>query len=193
MYSTLYNLRQQAPRYTARQWYLDDAKSLPWVRDITIKRTPALNRQNVRGLIFAHDRQSHGGLDNFDYTIVLAEGMEIEYERFVTIKELMHCYFQPIDKHVRYMTGSALALEAHMNAFFGNATNNPAQEQAEKMGLWMALGVICTEHDRQELLQKFADKTITAADIGAEMRIPTRQAKSLLSSHYNAEIQKLIG
>lgn len=192
LYSGLYNARQYAPQYVDRQWYLDDAKSLPWVRDIAIKRTAALSRQNVRGLIYSHEKQSHGGMETFNYTVVLAEGLAIDYERFVTIKELMHCYFPPIDGYVRYMTGSALALESHMNAFFGNATNNPAQEQAEKMGLWMALGVICTEDDRQHKLQQFADKTITAEQIGTEMRIPPKHAKALLSQPYTAEIQKLI-
>ena len=130
-------------------------------------------------------------METFNYTVVLAAGMDINYERFVTIKELMHCYFPPFDKHVRYMTGSALALEAHMNAFFGSATNNPAQEQAEKMGLWMALGVICTEEARQQKLQRFG-KELSADEIGAEMRIPPKQAKNLMSQHYTTEIQKLI-
>lgn len=192
MYSTLYNLRQKAGKYVSRQWFLDDAKSLPWVRDIEIKRTDKLNLEQVRGLIFSHNRQTHGGMENFDYTIILAAGMETEYERFVTIKELMHCYFPPVDKHVRYMTGSALALEAHMNAFFGNATNNPAQDQAEKMGLWMALGVICTEGYRQHMMQKYGKKSQAVADVSKEMRIPAKQAKSLISNLYDAEIQKLI-
>lgn len=118
--------------------------------------------------------------------------MDIPYERFVTIKELMHCYFPPFEKHVRYMTGSALALESHMNAFFGSATNNPPQESAEKMALWMALGVICSEDTRQQFIQKVDGKAVDAQQIAEEMVIPVRQAKSLLSQHYTNEIQKLI-
>lgn len=131
-------------------------------------------------------------MESFDYVIVLAGGLTINYERFVTIKELMHCYFPPADGHVKYMTGSAQALEAHMNAFFGNATTNPPQHQAEKMAHWMALGVICTEQDRQDKLQKIAAKTLTPQQIADQMRVPLSQAKNLLLSNYDREIQKLI-
>jgi len=151
-----------------------------------------LSRQSVRGLIFSHNCESHGGLETFDYTIALAGGLSIEYERFVAIKELMHCYFPPADSHIKYMTGSAQALEAHMNAFFGNATTNPAQQQAEKIALWMALGVICTDQDRQAKLQEVIAKNLTSQQIANEMRIPLKQAKNLLSSNYDREIQKLI-
>jgi hypothetical protein len=192
LYSHLYNLRQNAPTYVNRQWYLDDALSLPWVRDIKIKRTDHLNRQSVRGLIYSHNRQSHGGMESFDYVIVLAGGLSTDYERFVTIKELMHCYFPPADGHVKYMTGSAQALEAHMNAFFANATTNSWQHQAEKIALWMALGVVCTEHDRQEKIQEIAANQLTPQQIADEMVIPLKQAKNLLSKNYDSEIQKLI-
>jgi hypothetical protein len=192
LYSHLYNSRQAAPAYVSRQWYLDDALALPWVREIKIKRTDALNVQSVRGLIYSDNRQSHGGMESFDYTIVLANGMSVEYERFVTIKELMHCYFPPVDGHVKYMTSSAQALDSHMNAFFGSATNNPFQNQAERIALWMALGVVCTEQDRQSKLRQIAANTLTPQQIGQSMVIPLSRSKNLLSSNYDREIQKLI-
>ena len=146
----------------------------------------------MRGLIYASNRQTHAGLESFDYTIILAAGLSIEYERFVTIKELMHCYFAPCEQNVKYLTGTEIALETHMNAFFGNATTPSAPSRAETMALWMALGVICTEHDRKNMASQVRANTLTAQQISADMRIPVRQAKSLCSNVYETEIARLL-
>ena len=192
MYPTLYLARQKQGEYLPRQWYYDDALALPWVRTITIKRTPALNRQAARGLIYSSNCQTHGGLESFDYTVILADGMPIESERFVTIKELMHCYFAPIETNIKYLTGTEIALETHMNVFFGSSTAQSAPSRAEKMALWMAVGVICTEHDRKTILAAIRAKTLTPQEIAQKMQIPVKQAKNLLSTVYESEIARLI-
>lgn len=115
----------------------------------------------------------------------------MEWERFVTIKELMHCYFAPIESNVKYLTGNELALERHINVFFGGATTKSAPSAAEKMALWMAVGVLSTERDRQDMLVKLGDKSLVPQQIADEMRIPLKQAKNLVSSVYSSEIASL--
>ena len=187
LYRTLYTARQQQGAYLPRQWYYDDALALPWVRSIDIKISTALNKQSARGLVYSSNRQTHGGMESFDYTIIIADGLTTESERFVTIKELMHCYFAPVEKNVKYLTGSQVALESHMNAFFGNSTEDNSASRAETMALWMALGVICTEHDRKAMVG-----TMSPQAIGQKAVIPLKQAKNLVSNVYLREIAKLV-
>lgn len=187
MYPTLYNARQSAASYLPRQWYYDDALALPWVRSITIKVTDQINKQHLRGLIFASNKQTHGGMTSFDYTIVIAEGLPIEYERFVTIKELMHCYFAPSEENVRYLTSTELALDNHMSVLFGGSTAKSAQSRADKMAVWMAVGVICTEHDRKVKIQANDPGRIVA-----DMNVPLKQAKNMISRLYVPEIQRVM-
>lgn len=147
----------------------------------------------MRGLIYASNKETHGGLESLDYTIIIADGMTPEYERFVTIKELMHCYFAPNnEKNVRYLTGTQIALENHMNAFFGGATSKPPQDEAEKMALWMAIGVLTPEHDRTALIARIKAKTTSVEQEGVTLKVPAKQVKAMISNFYQAEISKLI-
>ena len=77
------------------------------------------------------------------YTIVLAEGLDPFTERFVTIKELMHCYFEAGDGTA---TDSEIILDAHLRQFFGqSATSQSKHVIAEYTALWMAMGVLCID------------------------------------------------
>jgi len=192
VYSTLYKSRQSEAKYLPRAWYYNDALSLPWVRKIQIKRSKNLDPDRVRGLIYASNLETHGGLESLDYNIIIADGMSPAEERFVTIKELMHCYFAPVSKNVKYLTGTEIALENHMSVFFENATAESAQNQAEKMALWMAIGVLCPERDRQTIMTGLKDdKTTIEAECGI-LKVPTTQVKALISKVYDVEIAKLI-
>lgn len=193
MYSNFYKARQhENSKCLPREWYLDAARSLPWVRQITIKKSTVLDRARVRGLIFASDRHTTGGIDSLNYTILIADGMAPDYERFVTIKELMHCYFSPAEGNVRYLTDTQFLLENHMNAFFGNATTPSPQNEAEKMALWMAIGVLCTEHDRQTIISGIKAQTTNIQTESAALQVPETQVKALVSKVFDEEIKKLI-
>ena len=162
------------------------------MRSISIKTSEALDRQAARGLIYSSKREIHGGFETLEYNIILAHGLSTQFERFVTIKELMHCYFEPNDGNVKYLTATEIALEKHMQVFFGNSTAESAPSRAETMALWMAVGVLCTEHDRKAMVADVKEQKLTADGIASQMCIPLKQAKNLISEVYDREIAKLI-
>ena len=151
-----------------------------------IRRSHKLDKQRLRGLIFSSDRQSHGGIDTLNYTIIVAADLPVDYERFVVIKELMHCYFPPTDDHVRHFVGSAIALEAHLDALFRSSTKQTMSTQNDRVALWMALGALCTEKERVSYIEQ------DRSEVAGSLRVPLKQVNNLLSSNYLTEIKKLI-
>jgi hypothetical protein len=194
LYSTLYTARQHHPDYLPRAWYVDDASRLPWVRSIKIRVSDKLIKDRSRGLVIATNEETHGGLRSFDYIIIIAENLPRPYERIVTIKELMHCYFAPLPEKAKYVTGTQIALDNHFRALFGGSAvmMKSPQMAAEKMAIWMAIGVICPEHRRMELVANERAGKITPEQIADEFKIPLVTAKALIDPQFEDEVASLI-
>lgn len=188
LYKPAYLARQKQKTHLSRQWYLDDASRVQWVRNITIQAEPNLDKSVLAGFIYRSARIDHGGLSTYDYTIILAGNLSEQAERFVSIKELMHCYFDP-DK-VEYATDSAVALENHMRQMFdeSGSVKRSLHVQADGMALWMALGVICPAHIRDA----FLSNATAAQAVAAELNIPIKQAQNLLSDRFDIEIGQIL-
>lgn len=159
---------------------------------IHLKRSHVLPKSHVRGLVIAHQAGFIPHSLAANYTIIIAAGLEPEMERMVVIKELMHCYFGP-DFGGAYATSSQIALDNHMKAFFGRsfATHSHAEE-AEAKALWMALGVICPEHRRQQFKEQLAAGDCTIAQVAAGLRIPNHHAAALLNHQFETEIAEIL-
>ncbi|VXD07550.1 conserved hypothetical protein [Sphingomonas sp. T1] len=190
-YQKLYHKRQGEGDYLPRQWYLDDALELSWVKKVIIKASNKLPKDRARGFVISHGPNFMHDM-NANYTIIVAEGMSREMERFVVIKELMHMYFGPDGGHAA--TGSAVALDNHFRKFFGNSATITASAhvQAEHEALWMALAVICPEHRRLELKEAVTNRDKGFEDVAALLHIPLHTAKALLSKQFESEISHII-
>ncbi len=190
-FQTLYHRRQSLPTPLPLQCYVDDAKELSWVADIQIKRSTALDKSHLRGLILKHNPGMMPHAMTCNHTIILANGMTREEERFVAIKELMHCYFGPDGGGV-FATNTEINFENHMNEFFGDsAAIESHQVKAEKEALWMAMSVLAPEQLRREYRQQVLDgKPI--AEVATDLRIPIRTAAAFLSPQYEREISSIL-
>lgn len=190
-YKTLYKRRQGEPEFLARKWYIDDAQELSWVSGLTIKASDRLDPERVRGLIVSHGPNFIHGLEA-NYTIIVAEGIAPEMERFIVLKEIMHCYFGPNGGH--WATDTSMSLDNHMRKFFGNsATVISAADEAEKKALWMAIGVLCPEHVRLDYQRAVLhDKTMKFEDVAKKLVIPVHTAKALLSKQFEDEITHIL-
>lgn len=193
-YKSLYSRRQSEPNYLPRSWYINDAERLQWVRNIRIKVDEALNKAAVRGYIYRRNVEVIGGIPRFDYTIIIAENLTPEMERFVVIKELMHCYFGPTPDNFQYVTNSGVVLETHARLIFGDSamSSDSPHVRAEKLALWMAVGVLCPEHMQQKYVGDLAAKTVTLAEIANELRIPRKQAYNLTSAQFYDELANIL-
>ena len=188
-YKTLYNARQKEPPKVSRGWYVDEATSaLPWVKSIRIEIEDSLKKSLLSGFVCRSGMIAHGGLEYYDYKVILASDLTEAQERFVAIKELMHCYFDPND--VSYATDSAVALENHIRQMFDEYGSRTRSQhvQADGMALWMALGVICPAHIREGYLGTKA----APEEVMSELNIPLKQAQNLLSDRFDVEISQIL-
>ena len=189
-YQSLYRRRQEANGdFRIRQWYVDAALELPWVREIDIYASDELPVSDLRGFIVRHGLEAQNCIDH-RYTIVLAEGMDPFMERFVTIKELMHCYFEAGDGTATY---NEIVLDAHLRQFFGqSASSQSAHVQAEYTAFWMAMGVLCPERQRADYRRKCEADELTIAEVSQMLQAPDHIIRRFLSDQYEDEIRDII-
>lgn len=189
-YRKLYHKRQlQADNALPRQWYVDDALELNWVESITLRATDAMPVESIRGFIVRRPHVPNNGLTS-DFFVVLADGQDPYYERFVTIKELMHCYFEADGGAA---TDSAIILDTHMRQFFGaSATTQSLHVQAEYTALWMAMGMLCREPQRVEFRRAFEEGEITLDAIVEELKAPRHVVRRLLTDQFEDEIRAIL-
>ena len=147
-----------------------------------------------QGFIVRKNAESHGGITRYDYFIRVASDLAPEAERFVVIKELMHCHFGPSPDNLKYATGNAITFNTHFRQMFGDsaiATDSP-HVQAELMALWMACGVLVPEHIRVEYVTRVRAGDDCREQISEKLQIPLKQAYNLTSSQYEDEIAAIL-
>lgn len=193
-YNSLYTRRQSEDNYLPRSWYINDAKSLQWVADIKIKIDDNLRQEAVRGLIYKRRVEMTGAIPRFEYTIIVPDGLEEAAERFIVIKELMHCYFGPTPENEKYETNNSIVFGTHVQKIFGDSAldRDSPHVRAESMAVWMAVGVICTEQQRLVYQTDILSKAKSLDDVAAELKIPRKQAYNLTSSQYESEISAIL-
>ena len=189
-YRKLYHKRQLLSADSLpRSWYVHDALELQWVESITAKATAALPINGLRGFIVRRPSSSNQGLTS-DFTIILADGQDEFYERFVAIKETMHCYFESDGGS---MTDSQIVLDTHMRQFFGaSATTQSLHVKAEYTALWMAMGVLCSEHRRLEFREKLESNEMSLDEIVSLVRAPPHIVRRLLTDQFEDELRVIL-
>lgn len=189
-YRKLYHERQLvAADSLPRQWYVDDALSLTWVESITAVATAAMPIDGLRGFIVRRPCPANHGITS-NFTIVLADGQDEHYERFVTIKELMHCYFVADGGT---MTDSEIVLDTHMRQFFGaSATSQSLHVKAEYTALWMAMGVLCPERRRVEFRDRYCANEMSLEEITDLVKAPPHVVKRLLTDQFEDELRDIL-
>lgn len=192
-FKTLYNRRQDEATWLPLSWYVNDALELQWVdQDLQIKRTSALPKTHLRGMIVQHKPNFMPHMMTCKYTICIAEGLSPEMERLVAIKELMHLYFGP-DGGKSYATDNAIVLENHIEEMFVTSADiTSPQVEAEKLALWMAISVLTTATARNDFRARALAQDITPEEIAGELHAPLHTTKALLSRQYDQEVSNLM-
>lgn len=173
-------------------WYLTDAEELSWVTRIYVKRSKALAKTHLRGLVILHKPGFLPHELTANYTIITADGLAPEEERFVVIKELMHIYFGPEGGGV-YATSSEIELENLINELFVGSLTKSRQTAAETKALWMAISVLVREKDRRETRKQFEADPTKLPEIAHHWRLTERRASLLFSDRYSREVESLLG
>ena len=190
-YRKLYTKRQDANgAYQPRSWYVDDAKNLSWVSGIEIDATDAMPIEGLSGFIVRY-KPENAGLRH-RYQVIVAEGLDATpfMERFVVIKEIMHCYFACDDGSA---TDSQIVLDTHMRQFFGkSATTQSLHVQAEYRAFWMAMGVMCPERLRVEARARTQSGEWSITQVSEMIRTPEHIVSQMLSDQFEDELRDIL-
>lgn len=191
-FKTLYKRRQAEAAWLPLAWYVTDAKELSWVDDkIQIKRTKALPKTHLRGMIIQHNPGFMPHALTAAYTIFIADGLSREMERIVLIKELMHLYFGP--NGGVGATDSQFVLENHMQEMFAaSADIRSHQYRAETQAIWMAIGVLTPESERMKYQAQVQTGEMTIDQVASNLHVPLHTTKALLSHQYDQEISRIL-
>lgn len=188
-YTQAYKERQKHGVNLPLSWYVDDACELSWVDGIDLVAVEDLNPEHVIGYIVKHDGSLAAKLTH-NYTVCVAQGLERPVEKFIVIKEIMHCYFNVDDGS---QTDNSFVLEAHMREMFGNsATTQSSQVRAENLAFWMALGLVCPEAHRLELQAILREDESQLDALAVGLGVPSGILNLLVSPQYEDEIREIL-
>jgi hypothetical protein len=180
-YSQLYEycqtLSPRIPRNTIKAKVLN----LTGVNKVTHVRT-TLDINSARGFFLNAQNSKHRLVEQCgSHVIVTARGLEevdINEERFVVLKELMHLFDLP-----PAATDSGDKFQQLLEEF-GPTQNRSAQSQAESTCFYRALAAICPEQHRLEYLKKRENGQIDDYAIGLEIGLPSYLVERLFVADY---------
>lgn len=149
-----------------------------------------LNPQVLCGFIVFPDGNSHALAQycNGKPLIVVARGLDVPWQRFVMIKELMHYFDAALEK-----VSSNDEFESLLSEMSGARLphQSPAM-RSEAKGFWMALGVICREAARQTYQRQLDVGDITEQQIANDLGIPASIVAHLFEPTFKSLIDGLI-
>lgn len=121
--------------------------------------------------------------------ILVARELEPDWKRFVTIKELMHLFDQPLE-----FVGTEDDFDSLLEQLTTPLTTlKPSPGfQSENRAFYMALGVICPEVRRQGYVRGVDNGNISQDDIAKELKIPVAYVHLLLHPVFKIIIQSCI-
>lgn len=170
-------------------WYIDDAKLCWDVADIDVIASEDLDSDHVLAYIVRH---TGAFLDNFrnNHTVVVCDGLERPLEKFLCIKELMHCYFTA---ETGCLTDNAHVLRRHMTELFGElSTSQSMQVVAEKQAVWMAISLICPENRRRRFKENILlEKSKTYQEVADLLGTPRIIVERMMTDEYDVMLADL--
>jgi len=188
-YKELYEYCQTLEPKISRNDILNKAIELTGVGTIKCTKT-ALDITKMRGFFLSVGNTQHSLVRVFGTNlIVLARGMNECWDRFITVKEVMHLF----DRH-NETTGTAEAFDRLLSDFelLKPAQGPSPQYSSELRSIWMALGCLCPEKLRLEFVDQFNKGHIDHYGIALKLKIPQQHVKYLLNDSFKPIIDTIL-
>lgn len=170
-YEDLYNHCQNLSPKVSRADIIPRAQQL--TGRTVAKRYSSMDPTILSGYFLSSSNQEHPIIKqhNGSDVIVLSRGLNYCWKRLVEIKETMHLFDTPDER-----ISTPEQFEALINAFSGPPQPPSqlitAQYMSEGKAFWMALGVLCPETARRELMRQRNAGAINDYGIALQLRIP---------------------
>lgn len=190
-YSKLYAYCQAQPAnaHISRRDLVLQASELKGDGRVQIYET-GINTALFRAMFFVPNCDNHWSkLAKGRPCILIARDLEPDWKRFVTIKELMHLFDQPLDY---------VGTEDDFGSLLEQLSTPPITSKpspgfvSENRAFYMALGVICPEVRRQEYVRGVDNGKISPDDIAKDLKIPVAYVHLLLHPVFKMVIKSCI-
>ena len=119
--------------------------------------------------------------------IVVANGLDAHWSRYVEIKELLHLFDDPM-----HTTNTGTELESLLEGLCKSVDPDRAdrspQEQSEYECEWMALALMCPEEIRVDVLREREAGQVSDSQIADRFGIPETLVPAVMSAEYKASL-----
>lgn len=119
--------------------------------------------------------------------IVVARGMNYCWTRFVTVKELMHHFDEPLQ-----LVGTAEEFESLVSEFVAPSLDKSDAMRSESLAFWMALAILCPEPHRQALMSERSRGNLTDAEVAERLKVPLQYVPRLFDPNFKRFVQFII-
>jgi hypothetical protein len=172
----LYDFCQTLEPKVKRNVIVAKVQELTGIGEITVIKQ-ALDVAKIRGFfISASNSDAQFVRQTGKNVIVLARDQNECWDRFVTIKELMHLFDTP---EQTTSTGDQLA---HLLTEFEVAKPQPSSQYvSEVKSVWMALACLCPEPHRVSFAEQIAKGHESTYGVALKLKIPERHVRNLVS------------
>ena len=109
------------------------------------------------------------------------------WDRFVTVKEMMHLFDSENEQ-----TGTAALFDDLLSEFSSPMIETSDQMVSEIASFWRALAVLCPEKNRLEFARQKNESSIDNYEIALRLRIPEGYVPRLFEARYEAWLEKNI-
>lgn len=187
-YRDLYGFCQRLPLYISRNQVRDEVKRLKGIENLAVMKT-AIDVSIVRGFYLSARNTNHRWVQQHGaHVIVLPKaGLNHCWERFVFVKELMHCFDDPLQA-----TDSGDTFDMVLSELMVPQDKEWSPQMLSEIGcFWMALGCLCPEESRVQFASERAKGQITDYDIALKLRIPQQYVPFLFAADFHDRIESV--
>lgn len=183
-FSKLYETVQDQKGVVSTRWLKEQAIALSDIKAIKEQWPGLLDTASVRGFYIEGPMGPPVSLEENEGLIVLARSMCLGpsgdyWRRFVYTKELMHVFDTAEEK-----ADTAQKFDLQIERFSDPNKAMSPQFRAEAKAFWRALMVLCPEARRQEFKKQIAANQVSAAVVGAALRIPQEFVSTLVRDEF---------
>lgn len=119
--------------------------------------------------------------------IVVARSLNYCWERFVTVKELMHLFDTEEQK-----VDSGISFSELLDEFSAPLPERSDAMDSEVMASWMALALLCPEAARLGYAERRSSGMVTDLQIATDLRIPEQYVSTLFERHFSVITKMMI-
>lgn len=145
-----------------------------------------LNPNDVRGMFLSIESDHPWVRQHGSHVVVISraiyaktEGGNQCWDRFITTKEMMHLFDTEEEA-----SDTGEKFDEILSAFFMTYDGTSPVVGSEVRCFWRAMGVLCPEEARKDLMQKVSSGSLSNFDAALKLKIPEQYVGHVLSDKY---------